>query len=194
MGQTGQSFAQIRGRVGLLAQIPGQARSQHGLRFATLLLAALLLLGWGSAPFDWDQDARWELQSQGVHYRLDQTLSELGVAEDAQEMVILGNGLLVRQQSHRAVNLTVLKGEWTVWRDGQLIGEVGTALSVWQAQIGVPLKIYRHSDKAGVIYYYRASLVDLGLMVADSTVQSVMFVEPGYLEQALQRSGYHSDP
>ena len=154
------------------------------------MAAALLLLGWVSPAFDWDEDARWELQSEGVRYRLDQTLSDLGVAESAEEMVILPSGLLVRHRERRAVNLTVLKGNWSVLRSDKLVGSVGDSLEKWRSQVGEPRKMYVNPQKVGVIYYYRASLLDLGLMVAEGKVLSVMFVEPGYLEQALQRSGY----
>lgn len=167
---------------------------QHLLRFALLGLLTLPLLGWGPAAFDWDEDAPWELRCEGTRYSLNQSLSELGLKDPDQEMIILPNGLLVRQREQRAVNLTVLKGQWEVLRRGQVVGKVGDSLEKWQAQVGEPRKIYKNPQKVGVIFYYRASLADLGLMVAEGAVLSVMLVEPGYLEQALVRSGYQSGP
>lgn len=182
------------GRIAtLVARVPMAAAGQHLFRFGVWMAAALLLLGWVSPTFDWDEDASWELQSEGVRYRLDQTLSDLGVADSAEEMVILPSGLLVRHRERRAVNLTVLKGNWSVLRSDKLVGTVGDSLENWRSQVGEPRKMYVNPQKVGVIYYYRASLLDLGLMVAEGKVLSVMFVEPGYLEQALQRSGYQPE-
>jgi len=150
---------------------------------------ATLLLG---ATFDWSEDARWELRSEDkVLYRLDESMSELGAPNSDQEMFVMDQiGLLVRQRNQRAVNLTVLKGNWEILRDGQVVGRVGQTLADWQTVVGEPLAVYVHAQKKGVIYYYRASLLDLGLMVANGQVLSVMFVEPGYLRSALERSGY----
>jgi hypothetical protein len=159
-----------------------------------MVVMALLLLGWTPPGLDWEEDARWELQSEGRRYRLDQPLSELGVKESDDEMVILPTGLLVRHRERRPVNLTVLKGSWAVLRSDQLVGTVGDSWENWRVQVGEPRKVFVNPQKVGVIYYYRASLLDLGLMVAEGKVMSVMFVEPGYLQQALQRSGYQSQP
>lgn len=167
---------------------------QHLRRFALACLLTLPLVGWGPAAFDWDEDAAWELNCEGSRYSLNQTLSELGLKNSDQEMIILPNGLLVRQREGRAVNLTVLKGQWEILRRGQVIGKVGDSLEKWLAQVGEPRKIFKNPEKVGVIYYYRASLVDLGLLVAEGAVLSVMMVEPGYLEQALLRSGYRAGP
>lgn len=154
----------------------------------------MLLLGWASPTFDWNEDARWELLNEGRRYRLDLPLADFGLTEASDEMTILPNGLLVRHRERRAVNLTVLKGSWAVLRNDQLVGTVGESLDKWQAQVGAPYKIFVNPEKVGVIYYYRASMVDLGLLVADGAVLSVMFVEPGYLESALERSGYRPRP
>jgi len=162
----------------------------HAGRFALAMVATLFLLG-GSGRFDWSEDARWELRSDDQKlYHLDQSVEELQAPPDAQEMFVLPIGLLVRQRNHRAVNLTVLKGNWEMLRDGQLVGKVGQPLSEWQVQVGEPLRIYVNPEKIGQIYYYRASLLDLGLMVAEGRVLSLMFVEPGYLRSALERTGY----
>lgn len=155
------------------------------------LLATLLLIGGTPAAFDWSEDARWELRSEAqVLYRLDETMAELGAPGNDQEMFVLPIGLLVRQTNSRAVNLTVLQGKWDMLRNGQVVGRVGESLEQWQTQVGEPLTIFVNPQKKGVIYYYRASLLDLGLMVAEGKVLSVMFVEPGYLRSALERSGY----
>ena len=154
-----------------------------------MLLLAFLSLG---ATFDWSEDARFELRSQDqALYRLDETMADLGAPANAQEMFVLDKiGLLVRQRNGRAVNLTVLKGEWDVLRNGQVIGRVNQPPGEWLAQLGDPLLLFVHPEKKGVVYYYRGSLIDMGLMVAEDKVLSVMFVEPGYLRGALERSGY----
>lgn len=159
---------------------------------ARWLWLALLLLGAGPGTFDWSEDARWELRSQDqTLYRLDESLAELGAPPTDQDMFVMDKvGLLVRQRNGRAVNLTVLKGNWDVLRNGQVVGHINQPLAEWQAQLGDPLLIFSSPEKAGVIYYYRGSLIDMGLMVADDKVLSVMFVEPGYLRGALERSGY----
>ncbi|MCW5868961.1 MAG: hypothetical protein KIS61_16990 [Candidatus Eremiobacteraeota bacterium] len=164
------------------------ATSQHLRRFVLVLLA-LLSLG---ATFDWSEDARWELRSQDqTLYRLDETMAELGAPPTEQEMFVMDKiGLLVRQRNQRAVNLTVLNGSWEVLRNGQVMGRVNQPLTEWQAQLGDPLTVFINPQKVGVIYYYRGSLIDMGLMVAEDKVLSVMFVEPGYLRGALERSGY----
>ena len=158
-------------------------------RPSLLLLLAFLSLG---ATFDWSEDARFELRSQDqALYRLDETMADLGAPANAQEMFVLDKiGLLVRQRNGRAVNLTVLKGEWDVLRNGQVIGRVNQPPGEWLAQLGDPLLLFVHPEKKGVVYYYRGSLIDMGLMVAEDKVLSVMFVEPGYLRGALERSGY----
>ena len=186
-----KSFPQLLNGRSAWAKVPVVAASQHLRKFGLCLLA-LLLLGASSGTFDWSEDARWELRSQDqTLYRLDETMAELGAAQPEQEMFVLDRiGLLVRQRNQRAVNLTVLKGSWDVLRNGQVIGRVNQPLAEWQAQVGDPLMVFVHPQKVGVIYYYRGSLIDLGLMVAEDKVLSVMFVEPGYLRGALERSGY----
>ncbi|MBS2036907.1 hypothetical protein JST97_18095 [bacterium] len=172
-----------------------KALGQHCGRFALGLLATLFLLGAGRARFDWSEDARWELLGDDHKlYSLNQTIDELQAPADSQEIFTLPVGLLVRQRNQRAVNLTVLRGHWSLMRDGQSLGEVGQPWNEWQAQVGDPTQIYVNPQKVGQIYYYRASLLDLGLMVAEGKVLSLMFVEPGYLRQALERSGYSSKP
>lgn len=167
------------------------AVGQHLRRFGLVLLA-LLLLGAGPGVFDWSEDARWELRSQDqTLYHLDETMTELGAPPTDQEMFVMDKiGLLVRQRNQRAVNLTVLKGSWDVLRNGQVVGRINQPLAEWQAQMGDPLTVFLHPQKVGVIYYYRGSMIDMGLMVAEGKVLSVMFVEPGYLRGALERSGY----
>lgn len=186
-----QSLGQLWNGGKATAHIPVLAASQHLRKFGLLLLAVLLL---GAAPgtFDWSEDARWELRSQKqTLYRLDETMAELGAAPDAQELFVMDEiGLLVRQRNGRAVNLTVLKGSWDVLRNGQVVGRVNQPLAEWQAQMGEPLMVFSNPQKVGAIYYYRGSLIDMGLMVAEDKVLSVMFVEPGYLRGALERSGY----
>jgi len=188
MGDFLKAFRQMRGRRDDPAEFPVITASQHWRRFGLALLATLLL----GATFDWSEDARWELRSEDkVLYRLDESMSELGAPNSDQEMFVMDQiGLLVRQRNQRAVNLTVLKGNWEILRDGQVVGRVGQTLADWQTVVGEPLAVYVHAQKKGVIYYYRASLLDLGLMVANGQVLSVMFVEPGYLRSALERSGY----
>lgn len=186
-----QSLGQLWNGGKATAHIPVLAASQHLRKFGLLLLAVLLL---GAAPgtFDWSEDARWELRSQKqTLYRLDETMAELGAAPDAQELFVMDEiGLLVRQRNGRAVNLTVLKVSWDVLRNGQVVGRVNQPLAEWQAQMGEPLMVFSNPQKVGAIYYYRGSLIDMGLMVAEDKVLSVMFVEPGYLRGALERSGY----
>lgn len=121
-------------------------------------------------------------------------MADLGAPGNEQEMFVLPVGLLVRQTNSRAVNLTVLKGKWDMLRNGKVIGRVGESLEQWQTQVGDPLTIFVNPQKVGVIYYYRASLVDLGLMTSEGKVLSVMLVEPGYLRSALERSGYSPKP
>ena len=188
MGNFLKALREKRGRRDHPAQFPMSATSLHWHRFVLALLATLLL----GATFDWSEDARWELRSEEkVLYRLNETMAELGTPDNNQEMFVLDKvGLLVRQRNQRAVNLTSLRGNWEVLRDGQVVGRVGQTLSEWQSVLGEPLSVYGHTEKAGVIYYYRASLLDLGLMVANGQVLSAMFVEPGYLRSALERSGY----
>ena len=154
------------------------------------LLLALLLLGAGPASFDWGEDAKWELVQGQRSFRLGLTLEDFGEPPSDQEMVVLPVGLLVRRQSSRVVNLTVLQGEWKLCRNQQALGQVGDALSSWQSQVGLPRARYGSPEKRGVIHYYQASLADIGLMVAEDKVQSVMLVEPGYLLPALERTGY----
>ncbi len=156
-----------------------------------MFVLALLLVG--AAPsFDWSEDARWELRNaeNSSLYRLDETMEELGAAGNVQEMFVLPVGLLVRQRGNRAVNLTVLKGDWEMLRNGLVVGKIGQTWEQWQPQVGEPITVFASPDKVGVVYYYRASLLDLGLMVAEGKVLSAMFVEPGYLRAALERSGY----
>lgn len=186
-----KSLPQLLSRGSAPAKVPVTAASQH-LRTFGLVLLALLLLGAGTGTFDWSEDARWELRSQDqVLYHLDETMAELGAPQPEQEMFVLDKiGLLVRQRNQRAVNLTVLKGNWEVLRNGQVVGRVNQPLGEWQAQLGQPLMVFVNPQKAGVIHYYRGSLIDMGLMVAEEKVLSVMFVEPGYLRSALERSGY----
>ncbi|MBX3168536.1 MAG: hypothetical protein KF760_14060 [Candidatus Eremiobacteraeota bacterium] len=183
-----KSFRQLLSGGQAAAQVPVMATSQHLRRFVLVLLA-LLSLG---ATFDWSEDARWELRSQDqTLYRLDETMAELGAPPTEQEMFVMDKiGLLVRQRNQRAVNLTVLNGSWEVLRNGQVMGRVNQPLTEWQAQLGDPLTVFINPQKVGVIYYYRGSLIDMGLMVAEDKVLSVMFVEPGYLRGALERSGY----
>jgi hypothetical protein len=107
-----------------------------------------------------------------------------------QEMVVLPIGLLVRRQANRVVNLTVLQGEWSLLRNSQPLGRVGDSLEQWQNQLGLPKARYGNPEKMGIIQYYQASLADVGLMVSQEQVQSVMLVEPGYLVPALERTGY----
>ncbi|MFN8607584.1 MAG: hypothetical protein U0931_08630 [Vulcanimicrobiota bacterium] len=166
----------------------------HVGRFGLALLLTLFL-GAAAPAFDWSEDARWELRSEGVLYRLDEPMTELGAPDPSREMFVMDKiGLLVRQRNGRAVNLTVLQGAWEMLRDGQVVGRVGQSLAEWQVQVGDPLMIFVNPQKVGVIYYYRASLADVGLMVAEGKVLSVMFVEPGYLRSALERSGYSAKP
>lgn len=161
------------------------------VRFAAAFLFTLLL-GAASPAFDWSEDARWELRNleQPSLYRLDASMEELGAAGNAQEMFVLPVGLLVRQRNNRAVNLTVMKGDWEMLRDGKVVGTIGQSWEQWHSQVGDPVSIFVNPQKVGVIYYFRASLLDLGLMIAEERVLSVMFVEPGYLRSALERSGY----
>ena len=190
-----QSLGQFFNRGSARAQVPGVAARQHLSRFGLAALA-FLLLGAGSGGFDWSEDARWELRSQEqVLYRLDETMAELGAPETGQEMFILEKiGLLVRQRDNRAVNLTVLQGQWDVLRNGEVIGKVQQPLAEWRAQVGEPLMVFVNPEKQGQVHYYRGSLIDMGLMVAEDKVLSVMFVEPGYLRNALERSGYQAQP
>ncbi len=191
MGDFIQSFRQFLNDGGASTKVPMMAASQHLRRFGLVWLA-VLLLGAGPGAFDWSEDARWELRSQDqTLYRLDETMAELGAPPTDQEMFVLDKiGLLVRQRNQRAVNLTVLKGSWDVLRNGQVVGRVNQPLAEWQAQLGEPLTVFVHPQKVGVIHYYRGSLIDMGLMVAEDKVRSIMFVEPGYLRGALERSGY----
>ena len=188
MGDFLKAFRKMRGRRDDPAQFPVIATGQHWRRFGLALLATLLL----GATFDWNEDALWELRSEEqVLYRLNESMADLGAPPGDQEMFVLDKiGLLVRQRNQRAVNLTVLKGNWEVLRDGKVVGRIGQSLTDWQKEVGEPLAVYVHAQKAGVIYYYRASLLDLGLMVANGQILSAMFVEPGYLRSALERSGY----
>jgi hypothetical protein len=184
-----QSMAQLRGVRKTPLQFP--MVTGHLARFV-LALAATLLLGATSPAFDWSEDARWELRSEDkTLYRLDESMAELGAPDPNREMFVMDKiGLLVRQRNGRAVNLTVLQGQWEMLRNGQPVGRVGQSLAEWQVQVGDPLLIFVHPEKKGVLYYYRASLADIGLMVAEGKVLSIMFVEPGYLRSALERSGY----
>ena len=191
MANFSKSLVQFIARRSAPAEVPPVTVGQHLGKFGLLLLAFLLLAG-GSGAFDWSEDARFELRSQDqTLYRLDETMADLGAPPNAQEMFVMDKiGLLVRQRNNRAVNLTVLKGEWDVLRNGQVIGRVNQPLTEWQAQLGDPLLIFVNPEKKGIVHYYRGSLIDLGLMVAEDKVLSVMFVEPGYLRSALERSGY----
>lgn len=190
-----QSLGQFRKGRGTRAEVPVKAVRQHIGRFGLVALA-FLLLGGASGTFDWSEDARWELRSQAqVLYRLDETMAELGAPPTEQEMFVMEKvGLLVRQRDNRAVNLTVLQGQWDVLRDGQVVGRVNQPLAEWKAQVGEPLAVFGNPQKQGQVHYYRGSLIDMGLMVADDKVLSVMFVEPGYLRSALERSGYTAQP
>ena len=180
----------LKGR-GTRAEVPVVAARQHVGRFGLVALA-FLLLGAGAGSFDWSEDARWELRSQDqVLYHLDETMAELGAPQAEQEMFVMEKiGLLVRQRNNRAVNLTVLQGQWDVLRDGQVVGRINQPLAEWKVQVGEPLAVFVNAQKKGQVHYYRGSLIDMGLMVADDKVLSVMFVEPGYLRSALERSGY----
>lgn len=183
-----KSVRQFLGRRRAPAQVPALTTGQHRWGFALLSLAFLSL----GATFDWSEDARWELRSQEqILYRLDETMAELGAPSPDQEMFVLDKvGLLVRQRNNRATNLTVLKGEWDVLRNGQVVGRLNQPLIEWKAQLGEPLLVFVNPEKKGVIHYYRGALIDMGLLVAEDKVLSVMFVEPGYLRSALERSGY----
>lgn len=185
VGQPGKAFSEF----------PMVAVRQHLRRFG-LALAAILFLGAATPAFDWSEDARWELRSEDkTLYSLDESMADLGAPDPNREMFVMDKiGLLVRQRNGRAVNLTVLQGQWDVLRNGQLVGHVGQSLAEWQTQVGEPLAIFVNPEKKGVIYYYRASLAEIGLMVAEGRVLSVMFVEPGYLRSALERSGYTAKP
>jgi len=171
----------------------------HVWRFVLSLVVALLFSGgaW-CAPegWDWSEDAEWQLQtgvgSELRRYSLGLRLDEAGLPSSPQEMVILPSGLLVRYRERRVVNLTVLEGNWTVLRKDAAVAQVGEPWTELAARWGPPFRIYSHPAKKGVIHYYRASLADLGVVVAEGTVQSVMLVEPGFLEGALQRTGYTS--
>ena len=197
MRQSLQTLGQFSNCRNVFSNFPMMTVSQHCARFATAILLALLLLGAGPSAFDWSEDARWELRNQEGQalYRLDATMEELGIASEGQEMFILPDRtLLVRQRNNRSTNLTVLNGNWDMLRNGQVVGKVGQNWEEWRAQVGEPQTIFINPEKKGLIYYFRASLVDLGLMVADGKVLSVMFMEPGYLRSALERSGYSPKP
>ena len=196
MRQFCQTLCQLCNWWKILTNFPMVTKSQHCVRFGAAFVATLLLGGAVSPAFDWSEDALWELRNQDGQalYRLDTTMEELGVASNGQEMFILPAGLLIRQRNNRAVNLTVLKGDWAMLRDGKVIGKVGQTWEAWRTQVGDPLTIFVNPQKVGVIYFYRASLLDLGLMVAEGKVLSVMFMEPGYMRSALERSGYSPQP
>ncbi len=161
-------------------------------------LLVLIFLSW-LAPaiaqplWNWDEDARWQLQrpeTGSSPFQLGQLISDFGIQEGDQEMVILPQGILVRHRDRRAVNLTVLEGSWSLLRNDVIVGKTGGDLASWQANLGQPRAIYVNPEKVAEIHYYRASLADMGLMVAGGTVHSVMLVEPGYLLPALERTGY----
>lgn len=161
------------------------------------LLLLVIFLFWlapaiAQPTWNWDEDARWELRPKtGTSaYQLGQLISDFGIEEGAQEMVILPQGLLVRHRDRRAVNLTVLENVWSLMRNDVLVGNTGGELASWEANLGLPRAIYINPEKVAQIHYYRASLADMGLMVAGGVVHSVMLVEPGYLLPALERTGY----
>lgn len=142
--------------------------------------------------WDWDEDARWQLQLQSASpsFWLGQFISDFGLSESAEEMTVLPQGLLVRHRDRRTVNLTVLEGSWRLLRNQQVLGQSGATWESWQGQVGPPQRIFQNPAKVARIYYYRSSLSDIGLMVADGIVHSIMLVEPGYLLPALERTGY----
>lgn len=162
------------------------------------MLALLVTVSAWCAPgeWDWSEDAEWQLQtgtgSEVRRYSLGLRLDEAGLPPSPQEMVILPSGLLVRYRERRVVNLTVLEGHWTVLRKDEAVAQVGEPWTELAARWGPPFRIYSHPAKKGVIHYYRAAMADLGVVVAEGAVQSVMLVEPGFLEGALQRTGYTS--
>lgn len=160
---------------------------------------AWVCLGWTTvAAVDWSADSPWFLQdpASGQQFRLGQRLEELKVPAGAleREMNVLEEGLLLRQRDGLVVNLTVLKGPWKVFCGSELVGVSGTRLGVWQASLGAPRALYAHPEKVGVMHYYRAAMADVALLVANDEVHSVMLVEPGRLEPALERTGYSPLP
>lgn len=163
----------------------------------TPLLLLMIFLSW-LAPaiaqplWSWDEDARWELRQEPTSnpFQLGQLISDFGIEDNAQEMVILPQGILVRHRDRRAVNLTVLENAWSLLRNNVVVGNTGADLAAWEAKLGLPRAIYVNPGKMAQIHYYRASLADIGLMVAGDKVHSVMLVEPGYLLPALERTGY----
>jgi hypothetical protein len=179
---------------GLRSQVHGDATLQHAARFALCVAVALVCLG----AVDWSADSPWLLQdpASGQQFRLGQRLEELKLPPGAleQEMNILEEGLLLRQRDGVVVNLTVLKGPWKVFCGAELVGVSGTRLGEWQASLGQPRALYAHAEKVGVMHYYRAAMADIALMVANDEVHSVMLVEPGRLEPALERTGYSPLP
>ena len=161
------------------------------------LLAAANCWAQPQAAWDWSDDARWSLKKQGQTesgYYVGQPLVDFSVEDPEQDMVMLPMGLLLRHRHRMAVNLTVLEGVWDLQRNDQSVGQVGGALANWLQNLGTPRQIYRNPAKLAEVYYYQSSMVDIGLMVAEQKVHSVMLVEPGYLLPALEATGYSAAP
>lgn len=156
---------------------------------------ALVCLGWTRVSLvDWSGDAPWILQdpASGQQFRLGQRVEELTLpaGTEDREMNILEQGLLLRQRDGIVVNLTVLKGPWKLLYGTQQVGVSGTRLGEWESSLGPPLTRFSHPEKVGLMHYYRAPMADVALLVANDEVHSVMLVEPGRLEPALERTGY----
>lgn len=194
MGQILDFFRPFRRRWVSLTKVQGLAQAQHGL--LGFLFLWLTLPVW-CVGLDWAQDARWELREplDGRRFRLGDRVESWGLGDSQQDMFILPQGLLVRQYDGRAVNLTVLQGDWELLRDEIVLGRCGEAWPSWRERLGSSVGVYQKAGSrlsgAG-IHVYQASMVDLGLLVVDDRVQSIMMVEPGCLDLALRRSGYES--
>lgn len=175
------------------SQVQAPASLQHGLRFVLCLCVAWVCLGW-----NWSKDSVWALVAPESHqqYRLGQSLDELALPAEAasQDMSTLDEGLLLRQRGGRIVSLTVLKGPWKLLCDEQEVGESGSRLAQWEEILGAPRARYVHPDKHGTMHYYRAALADIALLVDFGQVRSVVLMEPGSLEPALERTGYQQLP
>lgn len=106
------------------------------------------------------------------------------------DMAVDNEGLLVRHHGDEVVNLTTLKSGWKLLCNDRPVATVGTRLADWEAELGPPLQHWTNPKKTGVIHFYRAALAEIGVLVANGEVPSVMLVQPGTLAAALERTGY----
>ena len=78
-----------------------------------------------------------------------------------------------------------------LWREEEVIGQLGGSLNSWEEQLGGAYCRLRNSKH--VVHLYRSTMVDIGLQLENDLVVAVILMEPGQLRTHLLRRGDYQE-